>query len=72
MGSYDSAKLYKLIGIYIQSLLKSTLEKDLMGSYRDSGLIILCNSSRLQTNKIQKKIRSIFKRIDFKIEITTN
>ena len=33
MGSYDGAELFELIGIYIQSLLESTLEKDLMGLY---------------------------------------
>ena len=72
MGSYDGAELCELIGIYIQSLLESTLEKNLMGLYRDNGLIILRNSNSQQTDKIRKKIISIFKSIDFKIEITTN
>ena len=72
MGSYDGAELCELIGIYIQSLLESTLEKDLMGLYRDDGLIILRNTNSQQTDKIRKKIVSIFKSIDFKIEITTN
>ena len=58
--------------IYIQCLLESTLEKDLMGLYRDDGHIILCNTNSQQTDKIRKNIMSIFKSIDFKIEITTN
>ena len=33
MGSSDDAELFELIGIYIQSLLESTLEKDQMGLY---------------------------------------
>ena len=33
MASYHGA-----IGIYIQSLLESTLEKDQMGFYRDDGI----------------------------------
>ena len=44
MGSYDAAVLCEMIGIYIQSLLESTLKKDLMGLYRDHRLIILRNS----------------------------
>ena len=42
------------------------------GLYRDDEPIILCNINNQQTNKIRKKIISIFKSIDFKIEITTN
>ena len=43
-----------------------------MGLYRDDGLIILCNINNQETGKIRKKIVSIFKSIDFKIEVTTN
>ena len=71
-GSYDGGELCEWIGIYIQSLLESCLEKDQMGLYRDDGLIILRNINNQQTDKIQKKIISVFKCIDFKIEITTN
>ena len=70
MGSYDGAQLCELIGIYIQCLLENTLEEDLMGLYRDDWFIILCNTKRHQTDKIWKKIISIFKNIDFKIEVT--
>ena len=57
---YDSAELCELIGIYIQSLLESTLEKYQMGLYRNDNLII------------EKNIISVFKNTDFKTEITTN
>ena len=72
MGSYNDTELCELIGIYIQPLLESSLEKNQMGLYRDDGLIILRNINNQQTDKIQKKIISVFKCIDFKIEITTN
>ena len=72
MGSYDGADLCELIGIYIESLLEGTLEKDQMGLYHDDGIIILRNTNSQQTDKIGKKILSIFKSIDFKIEITIN
>ena len=42
LGSYKGAELCELIGIYFQSLLESTLEKDLMGLRQDDGLIIIC------------------------------
>ena len=72
MVSYDGAELCELVGIYIQSLLENTLENDQMGLYPGDGPIILCNISNQQTDKIRKKIISIFKSIDFKIEITAN
>ena len=72
MGSYDGADLCELIVIYIESLLEGTLEKDQMDLYHDDGIIILRNTNSQQTDKIGKKILSIFKSIDFKIEITIN
>ena len=72
MGSYDSAEQCELIGIYIQFLLESSLEKDRMGLDRDDELIILRYVNNQQTEKIRKKVKSIFKSIDFKIETTTN
>ena len=72
MGSYDGAEVCELIGIYIQSLLTNILSKDNMGLYRDDGLFILRKINKQQTDKIQKKIISIFKNINFKIEVVTN
>ena len=72
MGSYDGVELCELIGIYFQSLLESSLEKDQMGLHREDGLIILCNINKQETDKIQKEIISVFKSIDLEIEITTN
>ena len=72
MGSYDGAELCELIGIYIQSLLTNILSKDNMGLYRDDGLFILRKINKQQTDRVRKKIISIFKNIDFKIEIVTN
>ena len=72
MGSYDGAEVCELIGIYIQSLLTNILSKDKMGLYRDDGLFILRKINKQQADKIRKKIISIFKNINFKIEIVTN
>ena len=65
-------ELYELTGICIQSLLTNILSKDNMGSYRDDRLFILRKINSQQTDRIRKKIISIFKNIDFKIETVTN
>ena len=71
MGSYDGAGLCELIGIYIMSLLINILSKDNMGLYRDDGLFILLRINKEQADWVWNKIISIFKNIDFKIEIVT-
>ena len=43
-----------------------------MGLYRDDGLFTLRKINKQQTDRVRKKIISIFKNIDFKIEIVTN
>ena len=45
MDSYDGAEACELIGIYILSLLGSTLQNDLMGLYWGDGLIIFRNTN---------------------------
>ena len=72
MGSYDGAEVCELIGIYIQSLLTNILSKDNMGLYRDDGLFILPKINKQQPYKIRNKMISVFKTINFKIEIVTN
>ena len=72
IGSYDNAELCELIGIYIHSSLESSLEKDQMGLYRDDGFIVLLNINNQKTDKIRRKIITVFTSIDFRIEITTN
>ena len=72
MGSSDCAELCELIGIYIQSLVTNILSKENTGLYRDDGLFILRKINKQQTDRARKKIISIFKNINFKIEIVTN
>ena len=72
MGSYGGAELCELIGIYIQFLLTNILSKDNMDLNRDDGLFILRKINKQQTDRIRKKIISIFRIICFKIEIVTN
>ena len=53
------------------SLLINILSKDNMGLYRDDGLFILLRINKEQADWVWNKIISIFKNIDFKIEIVT-
>ena len=43
-----------------------------MGLCRDDGLFIIRKINKQQTDRVRKKIISIFKNIDFKIEIVTS
>ena len=43
-----------------------------MGLYRDDGLFALRKIKKQQTNRVQKKTISLFKNVDFQIEILTN
>ena len=54
------------------SLLANILSKDDMVLYRGNGLFILRKVNKQQTDRIWKTIISIFKNINFKIEIVIN
>ena len=43
-----------------------------MGLYRDDGLLIFRKINKQETDRVRKKIISIFKNVDFKIEIVTS
>ena len=43
-----------------------------MGLSRDNGLFILRKINKQQTDTVREKIISIFKNIEFKIEVVTN
>ena len=43
-----------------------------MALYRDDGLFIFRKINKQQIDRVRKKIISLFKNIDFKIEIVTN
>ena len=75
MGSFDGAKLYELIGIYIQSLLIDSIKlitKENIGLYWDDGLILLWNINSQQTDRLRKRIIKKLQSIGLKIEIVTN
>ena len=72
MGSFDGAKICKLVGIHILPLLSNKPDKQSAGLYRDDGLVLLRNTSKQKTDRIRKDVIEIFKNAGFKIEIKTN
>ena len=72
MGSYYGAELCKLIGIFMQSVLKDIINKETKGLHTDDGLIVLNKVTSQKTDKIGKKIIQVFKDNGFSIDIVTN
>ena len=72
MGSFDSAQIADLVGMYILDMLGRFLNLNNISIYGDDGLISIPNSKRLLTSKIQKKIIRAFKYMGLKIEISSN
>ena len=72
MGSYDSAEICEVVGIYSLSKLENITSKDDIRLYRDDGLILLRELDRQQTENIRKNIMKVFKTIRFQTEIKTN
>ena len=72
MGSFDSAKICKLVSIHVLSLLLNKLDKQSTGLYRDDGMVLLRNTSKEETDWIQKDIIKTFKNTSFKIKVKTN
>ena len=63
---------YELIGIHIQALLENTLKIDRMGLYWDNGFMNPTQKQSSTDRQDMKKNLSIFKSINFRVEITTN
>ena len=72
MGSYDGAELCELTGLYILHLLGNELGKENLGLYRDDGLACFKKLSGPESERIKKKICSIFQNCGLKITIETN
>ena len=72
MGSFDSAQVSDLIGLYILNTLSRFIDKKDIGLYRDDGLMIVRESNGPKTNRIHKKIARAFKSLGFKVEIKSN
>ena len=61
MGTYDSAQVADLIGIYILDMLDCIVNLEHMELYQDDRIIFIPDSNGPKTSKIQKKIIKAFK-----------
>ena len=72
MGGYDSLQIADLVGLYILNILTRIISPELLGLYRDDGLIYIPNSNGPISSSIQKRIIRAFKFLGFKIEVSSN
>ena len=72
MGSYDGAKLCEFIGTCLLEQLYTKINNNDCGLYKDDCLMIQEYINVQQIDQLRKKIRKIFKEIDFKTDIETN
>ena len=72
MGSYDGAKVCKLVGTFILSKLGNIIGKNNTGLYCDDRLAILRNMNAPGTDKMRKIIIKLFKEVGFQLEIKFN
>ena len=72
MGSYDGLEVCQLVGTLILSTFANSILKRNSGLCRDDSLILMRNENWQKTDRIRKEVITIFKEIDFKIEIKTN
>ena len=70
-GTYDSAQVADLIGIYILDTLGCIVNLEQVGLYRDDRISFIPDSNIPKTSKIQKIIR-VFKLLGLQIEIASN
>ena len=45
MGSYDGAKIYELVGLYLLNRLSTVVDKSSVGLYRNGGLAAINNAN---------------------------
>ena len=73
MGSFDSAEVSELTGLYILHKITSSglgISKEEVGIYRDDGLCVLRKSKR-ELDNLRKKLHSLFEPLGLKITVET-
>ena len=70
MGSFDSAEVCELVGLYLVNNIKSPLGSSNVGLYRGNGLVIVHKANGPKVDRLKKDIISLFK--DEGLSITTD
>ena len=61
MGAFDGAEICELVGIFLQHQISNYYNIGNIGLYRDDGLAVFKNTSGPESERIKKKLQSIFK-----------
>ena len=61
MVSYGEVEVCVLISIFMLSLLGNEYNRNIIGLYRDDGLVVFKNTSGLQSEKFKKTFQKMFK-----------
>jgi hypothetical protein len=67
MGSYDGAEVCELVGLFILNTLASRFGNDMVGLYRDDGLMLVKGSKGRSADKARKELHRIFDQFGLKI-----
>jgi len=69
MGSFDGAEVYELVGLYLLNEFSNIIAPERIGLSRDDGLTILPNLLGPKTERLNKKIRTLFRKHKLNISI---
>ena len=69
MGSFQGAEVCELVGLYLLDRVTQVLGKSNVGLYRDDGLAVLYNASGVITERLIKRLHTIFKKEGLKITV---
>ena len=72
MGSYDSAEVYEIVGVFMLDMLSKLFEKNCIGLHRDDGLSIFRNYNGHQSNKVRKDLTKLSKKYQLNLDIKCN
>ena len=72
MGAHDGAETCELVGLFILDTLRSKLDVEDFGLYRDDGLAVTRNTSGTKCDRLRKQLIRIFQSIGLKITVETN
>lgn len=74
MGSLDSAEASDLVGLFLLYNLSAfdCLDSDSVGLYRDDGLLVVRNSTKIKVDRIRKMIHKVFKDLGLRVIVSTN
>ncbi len=72
MGSYDGAKVFELVGLFILNKLSAKFGQENVSFYQDDGLLLLNGTAGRLADRARKDLHEIFHQLDLKITAEIN